>query len=106
MFDLKRSASEKKFARCVYEEAREKRLAKFVAEFKARATSATSASHVWAISECLHRQGRELDQRLDFRYSRLPLVLAQFIHEGYLEKSQISGLSEDKRELIRRLLSP
>ena len=99
------SLSEKKAARRAYERARELRLAKLMTEFKARAAAATAASDIWAIEEYLRRQRREIDEMFDYRYSRLPLVFAQLIREGYLDEAQLSGLAEDKLEIVRRLLS-
>ena len=105
MYDLRWSASEKKIARGAYEDALESVLAKLLTEFKAKAAAATTLSDMWAVEDYLRQQRRELDETFDYRYSRLPLVLAQLIREGYLDEARLRGLSEEKLEIIRRLLS-
>jgi hypothetical protein len=51
------------------------------------------------------RQRDEIDQMFDYRYSQLPLVFAQLIRNGYLDEAELSGLAEEKLDLIRRMLS-
>jgi Photoprotection regulator fluorescence recovery protein len=105
MHDLRWSATEKKIARRAYESAVASRLAKLMTEFQAKAAAATAPADIWEIEKFLHRQRDEIDQIFDYRYSRLPLVFAQLIREGYLDETQLSGLAEEKLELIRRILS-
>jgi hypothetical protein len=105
MHDLTWSTSEKKIARLAYEEARQSVLAKLVTEFKAKAAAATTPSDIWAIEAYLHEQRRQLDEVLDYRYSRLLLVFARLIREGYLDEARLCGLSEEKLAAIRHLLS-
>ncbi|WP_308163289.1 hypothetical protein [Bradyrhizobium sp. SRL28] len=52
-----------------------------------------------------HQQRREIDETFDYRYSQLPLVFARLIREGHLDESLLSGLSEEKREIIRSFLA-
>ena len=103
--DLKWSASEKKIARRAYEAALESALAKIMAEFKAKAAAAATPSEVWAIEGYLRQQRQQIGETFDFRYSRLPLVFASLICEGHLDVARLSGLSEEKLEIIRHLLS-
>jgi hypothetical protein len=105
MRDLKWSASEKKIARGAYEDALESMLAKLVTEFKAKAAAATTPSDMWAVEDYLRQERRELDEIFDYRYSLLPLVFARLIREGHLDLARLNGLSEEKLEMIRRLLS-
>jgi hypothetical protein len=105
MHDLKWSASEKKIARRSYEAASESMLAGVVADFKAKAAAVATPSEMWAIEDHLRQQRRQIDEILDYRYSQLPLVFARLIQEGHLDEAQLSGLSEEKLEIIRRFLS-
>jgi len=41
----------------------------------------------------------------DYRYSQLTVVFAVLIREGYLDENLLSGLSQEKREEIRRFLA-
>lgn len=103
--NLKWSASEKKVARRAYEAALERALAKIMAEFKARAAAAATPSEMWAIEDYLRLRRREIDDIFDYRYSKLPLVFARLIREGFLDEASLSDLSEEKQEIVRRLLS-
>ena len=76
-----------------------------MAEFKANAAAATSVDDMWSIVDALRQRRRELQELLDFRYSQLPLVFARLILEGHLDERQLSDLSEDKLEEIRRYVS-
>jgi len=105
MRDLKWSASEKKIARRAYEAASEALLAGAVAEFKAKAAAVATPLEMWAIEDHLRQQRRKIDEILDYRYSQLPLVFARLIAQGHLDEAQLSGLSEEKLEIIRRYLS-
>jgi hypothetical protein len=105
MFDLRWSASEKKTARSAYEQARESVLAELVTEFKARAAAVATPSDMWALEDYLRQRRQELDEIFDYRYSQLPLVFARLIREGHLDEARLVGLSEEKLEIIRHLLS-
>ena len=95
--------SEKKIARRVFEEARQKVLAKALATFKAEAAAA-DIDEMWAMIDRLRERRREIDELLDFRYSQLTFVFPRLILEGYLDEQQLEGLSEDKRDAIRRYI--
>jgi hypothetical protein len=102
---LKWSPSEKKIARRAFETALESALAKVMAEFKRKANAAATPSEMWGIEDYLRQQRREIDETFDYRYSQLPLVFARLIREGHLDESLLSGLSEEKREMIRSFLA-
>jgi hypothetical protein len=102
MSDLKWTGSEKKVARRVFEEALDARLAKLLADFKARAAAATTPEEIWAIEDYVREQRKEIEQTFDYRYSQLPWVFGRLIRSGEVDEQQLSGLSEDKLEFIRR----
>ncbi|RWM01823.1 MAG: hypothetical protein EOR68_09565 [Mesorhizobium sp.] len=104
-FDLKWSASEKKVARAAFDKALEVALGKTLAEFKKKASDAATFSDMWEIEDYLQQQRRKIDQLFDYRYSQLIVVFGTLIQEGYLDESQLSGLSDDKREEIRHFLA-
>ncbi len=105
MRDLAWSASEKKIARSAYDHALESALAKLLAEFKAKAAAITTLPEMWALEGYLREQRRAIDDLFDYRYSQLIFVFACLIREGHLDEARLSGLSEEKRELIRRSLA-
>jgi hypothetical protein len=103
MSGLKWSASEKKVARSAFDGALAAAVAKVMAEFKRRAGSAASASDMWAVEDYLREARKEIDEMFDYRYSRLPLVFAWAIREGYMKEESLAGLPEDKLKLVRSL---
>jgi hypothetical protein len=105
MSDLRWSASEKKIARRAYDRALDAALAKVMAEFKAKAATATTPADMWAVEDWLGQARREIDETFDYRYSRLLFVFAVLIRQGHLDEVELSGLSDEKLGEIRRLLS-
>jgi hypothetical protein len=105
MLDQKWSQAEKKIARRAYESALKAELAEVLADFKARAAAATDTDDMWAIQEYLHRKGREIDQKYDYRYSQLSWAFARLIREGRIEEAELAGLAQDKLDIIRRMVS-
>ncbi|TPK91753.1 MULTISPECIES: hypothetical protein [unclassified Mesorhizobium] len=104
-FGLKWSPSEKKVARAAFDAALEAALGKTMAEFKKKASDATTPADMWEVEDYLRQQRREIDRMFDYRYSQLILVFAVLIREGYLDETMLAGLSEDKRGEIRRFLA-
>ena len=105
VYDLKWTASEKKIARRVFDEALAIELAVVMAEFKRRAVSASVPEDMWAIREYLVPKERELNEKYDFRYSQLPLVFGRLVREGRVLVSQLHGLGEEKLSYVRRIAS-
>jgi hypothetical protein len=105
MHDMKWSKSEKKLAQQVFDAALEAELAEIVADAKGRATAASDIEDIWALQEHLFHRRRELDQKYDFRYSQLLFVFGRLLREGRIRIEQLDGLSEDKRDVIRRIVS-
>ena len=105
MFDLSWSPAEKKIAREAYEATLAAAIAKLLAEFKRRANAAACSEDLWAVEDYLRDQRKDISQMLDYRYSRLPLVLAWAIREEYIDQERLVGLSEDKLKIIHRLVA-
>jgi hypothetical protein len=105
MYDLKWSPPEKKIARAAFDEARDIALAKVMTEFKAKANAAATPFDMWKIEDYLREQRREINEMFDYRYSQLPLIFARLVREEYLDERLLAGLSDDKRQIIRSILS-
>ena len=104
-YDFHWSPAEKKVARRAFDQALQAALGRVMAEFKARASAASTPSEMWEIEDYLRRQRREIDETFDYRYSQLILVFARLIREGYLDENLLVGLSEEKRDLVRSILA-
>ena len=105
MRDLKWSPLEKTLARQVFEQALDAELKDTLAEFKARAAVASTPDEMWAVRGFLAERQDEIDEKYDYRYSRLILVFARLIREGRIREEQLDGLSGEKLEMINGLVS-
>ena len=105
MHDVHWSASEKRLARAVFEQALAQELAEILAEFKTRATRATNAEEMWLIRDYLEQAQREIQRKYDFRYSQLLVVFGLLLREGRIAGGQLVGLSEEKLGFIHRVAS-
>jgi hypothetical protein len=97
------SASEKKLARRVFEQALATELAQTIADFKARAAAVVEPRDLWPLEDYLRSRRREIDVKYDYRYSRLRAVFGQLLREGRISEDALAGLSEDKLADIRRV---
>jgi len=100
------SKGEKNVARRAFERAYERECAALIEEVRQRAGRLTGAEDLWELHEYLTRQRKAVDEKYDFRYSVLLFVLARLVGDGWLEESELAGLSEDKLAKIRYLSTP
>ena len=96
---------EKKIARRAFDQALDAVLAKTMAEFKAKAATAATPNDMWSIEDFLRERRREINETFDYRYSQLIHVFGRLILDGNMKEEQLSGLSDDKLEEIRRYVS-
>jgi len=105
MHDPHWSPREKRIARRAFDDAANSLLAGIMADFKAKATALAETGAMWAMEGYLRDRRREVEELLDYRYSKLPLVFARLIADGHMSGAQLDGLSEDKLRAIRGLVS-
>jgi hypothetical protein len=103
MREIKWTEAEKKLARQAFELAVQAELAEVLHDFKARAAAAQTPGDMWSVEDFLNQRRRELDAKYDYRYSQLISIFGRLIREGRLAEAQLQGLSQDKRESIRRV---
>jgi hypothetical protein len=103
--DLNWSQSEKKVARRVYDTALENELAEIIAEFKARASAVETPGEMWELEDYLNDKRREIQEKYDYRYSRLILTFARLLREKRIREDDLVGLSEEKLSYIGQIAS-
>lgn len=103
MNELKWSESEKKLARRVFEAALRAELAEVIGDFQSRAAAVTEPEEMWALEDYLREKRLGIDQKYDYRYSKLIGVFGHLVREGRIKEAQLVGLSEDKLSDIRRI---
>ena len=102
MHDIVWSESEKRTARRVFEAALRHELGEIIAEFKARATRVTTPEEMWSVAEYLARKRRAVEQKYDYRYSRLLEVFGVLLSEKRIEEHELGGLGAAKLAVVRR----
>lgn len=60
---------------------------------------------IWRIHDYLSGQRRDTDRKYVYRYSRPVSVFAVLLAEGWLDESDLNGLSTDKITKVRELAS-
>jgi Asp-tRNA(Asn)/Glu-tRNA(Gln) amidotransferase B subunit len=95
------SRSEKAIARRAFDAALGRELHEVIQEAKKRASQIQQSSDLWDLEHYLTQRRKEIDQKYDYRYSRLTDVFGKLLHEGWLEEKQLHGLRDDKLKPIR-----
>ncbi len=97
------SKSEKTIARRAFEIAYERECAGLADEVRRMADRIASPDDIWEIHDLLSSKRKEIDEKYDYRYSVLIFVFARLLGEGWLEESELAGLSDDKLAKIQFL---
>lgn len=105
MNDFKWSGSEKQAARRAFDAALEREYATLLQKTREMAGRIHEGADLWRLHDFLTDQRRKIDDKYDYRYSRLIVVFARLIHQGWLSLDELEGLHEDKLEKIRAILS-
>lgn len=67
------------------------------------AATANDPSGLWELHDYLTRRRCEIDEKYDYRYSKLTLVFARLMYDGWLKSEDLAGISDDKLQEIRRI---
>jgi hypothetical protein len=98
--DIQWTPDEKKIARRVFDAARGREYASIIERMKALAAQADTPEALWAVHDFLSEQRRLIDEKYDYRYSRLILVFAWLLREKWIAEADLAGLAEEKIERI------
>ena len=101
------SKSEKESARRAFDMAYTRECKSIEEELRRRVSDLQTPEGLWAIHDYLTEKRKEMDKKYDYRYSVLLFVFARLLHEGWITRDDLMGLSEDKIEAITsiRMLS-
>jgi hypothetical protein len=94
------SKSEKETARRAFDIAYIRECKSIEEELRRRVSDLQIPEGLWAIHDYLTEKRRGIDKKYDYRYSVLPFVFARLLHEGWIKREDLTGLSEDKIETI------
>ena len=98
--DMTWSKTEKTIARQVFDRAYQEECAELLAKVRQMAAAAQGPEDLWAISDFLDSERRQVAEKYDYRYSQLIIVFSRLVREGRLTLDDLAGLREDKLEKI------
>jgi hypothetical protein len=93
------SEAEKKIARKAFDRAFERQCATITEKAKQMLATSSPPRGVWQVHDYLSRERKKVDQTYDYRYSVLISVFAGLLRQGWLTKTDLSGLRPDKIEM-------
>jgi len=105
MRDFRWSSSEKKIARAAFDLAFKREIESVRCDVESMLEQSSDPNEIWRIHDHLTDKRREIDRKYDYRYSVLISVFGRLIHEGWLTEEDLSGLSHEKLEAIRCVVS-
>ena len=97
------SETEKIIAKEAFKRAYEREISSLINGVQQKAKAITSIEELWILHDFLSFQRHEIEGKYDYRYSVLIFVFAQLIMEGWVELSELEGLTPDKLAKITAL---
>jgi hypothetical protein len=95
------SRSEKAIARRVFDAALKRELQDVMQEAKQMANKIKEPADLWDLARYLTQRRKDIDQRYEFRSSRLTQVFGMLLSERRILEEELRGLREDNLKAIR-----
>ena len=105
MHDFKWSKTEKKIARAAFDKAYQRESSDIIKKIRKEAKKISKPDNIWRFLDFLTEKRDEIDEKYDYRYSKLILVFSRLINEGWLDFSDLEGLAEDKIDRMESLIN-
>jgi hypothetical protein len=105
MRDFKWSKTEKKIARAAFENAYQRECSEIIEKIRTKAKKISKPDNIWRFHDFLTEKRDEIDEKYDYRYSKLIFVFSRLINEGWLEFSDLEGLAADKIDRMESLIN-
>ncbi len=105
MDDFKWSKTEKKISRSAFDKAYERECADIVKNLNAKVKKIKNPKELWRVHDFLTDKREDIDEKYDYRYSKLILVFARLIKDGWLDYKDLQGLAENKIDRIESLMT-
>ncbi len=103
--DLKWSPAEKAIARKAFDLALRREFEALIKEVKTRAAKISQPDQLWELEHYLTKYRVDIDCCYDFRYSILPAVFADLLHQRRITEADLLGLAEEKLQWIHEYAS-
>lgn len=101
--DFKWSQGEKKIARAAFDKAYLNEMSEIRSQLEKRCRHLDDFEQIWSIHDYLTDKREEIDEKYDYRYSKLMIVFAKLLGEGFIKEEDLKGFSEDKLEALRSI---
>ena len=95
------SRPEKAIAHRVFDAALKRELHDVMRESKQKANQIKEPADVWELERYLTKRRKDIDNKYEFRSSRLTRVFGRILREGRVSEEELRGLREDKLKVIR-----
>lgn len=102
IYDLNWSNDEKKIARKAFDNAYQREMDNIKSSLMDKVSQIKTNADIWAIEDFLLEKRKNVDSKYDYRYSQLIIVFGRLLSEGYLNEEDISELSEEKKDFIKK----
>ena len=96
MDQLTWTKKEKQIARRAFNKSYERECDSIAKKAHDMSSNIESPGDIWRLHGFLTQERRQIDDKYDYRYSRLILVFARLMSEGWIKKEDLEGLKEDK----------
>jgi hypothetical protein len=102
MIEMEWSKQEKEIARRAFGVAYERECMAIAYNTIKTANEINKPTDLWKIHDYLTEKRKEMDQKYDYRYTKLLFFFARLMCEGWISEEDLIGLSDDKLQEIHR----
>lgn len=103
MKELEWSPNEKKAARKAFDKAHHSEIEEIKKSLSEKIQKIGNDKDVWELHDYLTERRLSIDDKYDYRYSKLIIVFGILLKEKYLTMDDLKELSKDKLELIKNI---
>ena len=103
--DFKWSKTEKRISRSAFDKAYERECEDIVKNLNTKVKKIKSPEDLWRVHDFLTDKREDIDEKYDYRYSKLILVFARLIKDGWLDYKDLESLAENKIDPIESLIN-
>ena len=102
MLEFNWSPTEKKIARRAFDKAYHNEIEEIKKILAEKVQNIADDKDVWELHNYLTKRRLSVDDKYDYRYSKLIRVFAVLLGQKFLTLEDLEGLSEDKLEVIKK----
>jgi hypothetical protein len=95
------SKPERTAARAVFDAVLKRELHETIQEVRRMANQISKPDDLWDLERYLTQHRKDINDRYDFRASRLTRVFGRLLSEGRASEEELRGLGKDKLKVIR-----